>query len=208
MITANCPLPSALTSVPESECGTTFGQISKIGIQKIQASPSFSDSTIALKATWTPLLAASAGTKIVLTPMISNFIIPQSDVKAEGGGDNTTVNGIRNVIQLNTVTASGKLLNINEDTKAALQALFPFSKAPMAGATLLWAYFITTAGNVIYKKGGEGFPIYNLIVTDPAAEGFGKDNSFGFSFDLEGGWSDNFAMVASDFKPLTFKNPS
>ena len=202
-----CPLPVALVSIPETDCPVIFGQIAKIAFQKIQSVPSFTKVTIAQKATWTPLLTAIDDTKVILSPMISNLVLPKSELLSEGGNDNTTINGIRNVRGLGTVNPTGMILNIADTTKAALQKLFPFSKAPSAGATLLWAYFITTDGRVIFKNAGEGFPVYNVAISDPGSEGFNKDNDFNFSMDLEGGWSDGFDVVKTDFKPLTFKNP-
>lgn len=208
----SCPLPAALGSVPETSCPVIFGQISKIAIQRIQAVPSFTLLTAILKATWTPHLAAVDDEKIVLTPMISNLVLPASELLSEGGNDNTTVNGIRNVRGLGSLTVTGQILNISEATKAALQALFAESKSPTPGATNLWGYFLTTDGKVIGKKEGAnlaGIPLYNLALTDPGSEGFNKDNVFNFSFDLEGGWSDGFEVLkTTDIKPLTFKNPA
>ena len=203
----NCPLPDAIPNGVETDCPEIFGQISKIAFQKIQSAPSFTKTTVGLKATWTPLLTAVGDTKVVLSPLISNFVIPASALLSEGGNDNTTINGIRNVRGLGTVTATGILKNITALTKKAIQDLFPFTKAPAPGITLLWAYFITTDGKVICKSNGEGFPVYNLALTDPKLEGFNKDNDFDLSLDMEGGWSDDFMTVHTDFKPMTFKNP-
>lgn len=207
----SCPLPNALGAVPETNCPVIFGQIAKIAIQRIQAVPSFTLVNALLKATWTPLLAAADDEKIVLTPMVNNVVLPQSELLTEGGNDNTTINGIRNVRGLGAVTVTGQILNITEATKAALQALFGESKSPTPGATNLWGYFLTTDGKVIGKKEGlnlAGIPIYNLALTDPGSEGYNKDNVFNFSFDMEGGWSDGFEVLKTDFKPLTFKNPA
>ena len=204
----NCPLPAVIPDGIETDCPEIFGQICKIAFQKIQPIPSFTKITIGLKATWTPLLAASADTKIVLSPLISNFVIPASALLSEGGNDNTTINGIRNVRGLGTVTATGILKNISALTKKAIQGLFPFTKAPAPGITLLWAYYITTDGKVICKSDGSGFPVYNLALTDPKLEGFNKDNDFDLSLDMEGNWSDDFSTVVTDFKPMTFKNPT
>ena len=122
-LVTQCPLSAAVTSVPETSCPVAFDQISKIAFQQIQSTPSFTTTTVLLKATWTPLLAASDATKVVLTPMLSNLVIPVSEVATEGGGDNTTINGIRNVLGLNSVTVTATLANISDATKQALQGL-------------------------------------------------------------------------------------
>jgi hypothetical protein len=207
-----CPLPAALVSVPETTCAVRFDQISKIAFQKIQTTPSFTTTTILVKATWTPLLAASDDTKLVLSPLLNNLVIPASELNAEGGNDNTTIGGVRNVKGLNGVTPTAKILNISDATKQAIQGLFEFSKSPAPGATMLWAYFLTTDGHVIFKKNGtncEGIEVYNVCLGDPGSEGFNKDNEHNFSFDLLPGWSDGVEMLKlTDFKALTLKNPS
>jgi hypothetical protein len=212
MLSSECPLPSALVSVPETSCPVSFGQISKVILQQIQDTASVTATTALLKATWTPFLAATDSTKCVLSPLINSFVIPASELISEGGNDNTTINGIRNVKTLGSVTITGQILNITSATKKAMQSLFPFSKSPCPGSTLLWAYFLTSDNKLIGKLNGtnlEGFPVYNVALSDPGSEGFGKDNIHNFSMDMEGGWSDGMTILElTDIKTLTFKNPS
>lgn len=208
MLSNVCPLPSSLVSIPETDCPISFDQIAKIGFQKIQSAASFTKTTIALKATWTPLLAADDDTKIVLSPLVLNLVIPASELISEGGNDNTTINGIKNVKGLGSVSPTGQILNISSATKVAIQKLFPFTKAPCPGSTLLWAYFITSDGRVIFRNTGEGFPIYNLTLSDPGSEGYRQDNKHNLAFDLAGGWSDGMDIVSSDINVITFKNPA
>jgi hypothetical protein len=211
-LTQTCPLPAALTAIPESACPFRFDQISKIAFQQIQTSGFMTTTTVLLKATWTALLAAVDATKIVLSPPINNLILPPTEVNSEGGNDNTTIGGVRNIKGLNMVTVTGQLLNISVATKLAVQALFDFSKAPAPGVTKLWAFFFTTDGRVIYRKetlNVLGIEVYNVTVTDPGSEGLNANNVHNFSFDLLGGWADNIDyLTLTDFKAMTIQNPT
>jgi hypothetical protein len=211
-LTQTCPLPAALTAIPESACPFRFDQISKIAFQQIQTSGFMTETTVLLKATWTALLAAVDATKIVLSPPINNLVLPPTEINAEGGNDNTTIGGVRNVKGLNMVTVTGQLLNISVATKLAMQALFDFSKAPAPGVTKLWAFFFTTDGRVIYKKvttNCYGIDVYNVVTSDPGSEGFNANNVCNFSFDLLGGWADDIAyLTLTDFKAMTIQNPT
>lgn len=211
-LTSSCPLPAALVSVPESSCPFRLDQIAKVAFQQIQSSGYMTETTVLLKATWTALLAAIDATKVVLSPPINNLVIPVSQLASEGGNDNTTLGGVRNVKGLQMITITGQLLNISDATKKALQELFDFSRSPAPGITQLWAYFLTTDGRVIYKKNTTnvlGFEVYNVTVSDIGSEGFNKDNVCDFSMDLLGGWSDGIAYLQlTDFKAMTIKNPT
>ena len=202
----NCPLPAALAAIPESTCPEIFGQIQKIAFQIIQTTPSFTSTTIGLKATWTAAIAESDATKIVVSPFIMNLIVPETSLASEGGNDNTTINGIRNVRGLQTATATGNIVNVSAATRAGLQALFAYSKAPMPGLTQLWAYPILHDGRVLSYADLSGIQIYNVALTDPKLEGFNKDNVYPFSFDLLGGWSDGLVANTTNFKPYQLVN--
>lgn len=207
-LNATCPLTGILTSVPETSCPIVYGQIQKLVLQPIQSTPTFTAQTINLKATWDALLAETDETKVVATPMLMNCIVPASELTTEGGNDNTTINGIRNVRGLNAVTATAQMSNISSATKTAVQALFSYSKYPMPGLTHLWAYILLHDGRVVSNADFTGIPVYNLALTDPALEGYNKDNVFNFSWDMIGGWSDTIVATSTNFKPYQLVNPS
>lgn len=208
MLTANCPLASALTAVPETTCPVDFGQIAKIAFQKRQTTSSFTTTTIKLLATWTPLLAASDASKVVISPLLSNLIVPKTEILKEGGNDNTTYKGMPKVNGLAPAEVTALLQSISDATKQALQALFPFSQI-MPGYTELWAYFLTSDNKVISKSDGSGIDVFSVAVSDLGSEGFAKKNEADLKFFLEGGWSDGVVLTAmTDIKTLFLKNPS
>lgn len=208
MLTANCPLDTKLTAVPETTCPFDFGQIAKIAFQQRQSAKSFTAITIKSLATWTPLLAASDVTKVVMSPIVNNPVIPKSEILKEGGNDNTTLKGMPQINGLGHVEMTAIIKSISDATKQALQALFPFSQI-MPGLTNLYAFFITSDNKIIAGADGVGIYVYGVAISDPGSDGFAKKNECTFQLSLPGGWSDNIIVVpATDFTFLTLKNPT
>jgi hypothetical protein len=208
MLTAQCPLGAALTAVPETSCPVDFGQIAKIAFQQVQSVSTFTAATIKVKANWTAALAASDATKIVLTPIVGNLVIPKSEILKEGGNDNTTFNGMPKVNGLGFVEVSCLLRSISDATKQALQALFAYSQI-IPGDSTLCAYFLTSDNKVISGAAGVAIPVFAVAVSDVGTEGFGKNNECDLKFFMQGGWSDGvIATAATDFKTLTLVNPT
>jgi hypothetical protein len=200
-----CPPSAALTSVPTQACPERFDQIVRFMIQRKQSTPSFTPTSILLQATWTPLMSAVAGTKVIGTPLIPNVVIPAGEVLKEGGNDNTTINGIPKLAGLPFVPVTAQLQDANKDVRAALNKLASES-AVFPGFTNLWAYLVNRFGQVIGSLEGSnvaGFPIYNFIVGDVGTEGLNKSNIANVSFDLAPGWSDAAVIYTpTDFNPL------
>lgn len=200
-----CPPPTALASVPTQECPVRFDQICKFGFQRMQAAPSFTTTTLLAQATWTPLLAATDDTKIIISPYVSNFVIPPGEVLKEGGNDNTTLNGIPRLNGLGFVACTGQLQDIESAVAEALRALASES-ALQAGVTNLWMYMFNRFGQIITdidSTNAPGIPVYNVCAGDTGTEGFNKSNINNFTFDLAPGWSRKVKMFTPSFNPLT-----
>lgn len=198
-----CPLPTALTTIAAAGCPERFGQIQKFAFQRLQTTPSFTPTSILLQATWTPLLAATDSTKVVISPFLNNVIINSGDALTEGGNDNTTLNGIARLLGLGYATVTAELRNVPSTLATALRALTV--ESAQNGYTNLWCYMFNGEQKIIADKIGStnpGFPVYNLVVTDVHSEGFNKDNIFKVSFSMAPGWSENFTI----YKPTTW-NP-
>ena len=84
-ITCQCPLADALPKIPNAACPVSFGQIQKVAFQKLRKATGEANefkadaALITKKASWTPLLSAEDGTKIVVSPYINS--------PADSGGD-------------------------------------------------------------------------------------------------------------------------
>src|SRR5574343_64346 len=170
----SCPPPATLTSIPSQACPVRMDQIVRLAFQRKQATASFTETSILLQATWTPLLTATDATKVVLSPLIPGMVIPPSEILENGGNDNSTINGIPELRGIGFAKVTAQLQSERADIRAALRKLAAES-ALTPGFTNLWAYFINKDGQVIGAKNGtnvEGFPVYNVAVGDPGTEGF------------------------------------
>lgn len=205
-----CPAPTSLASVPATSCPIKFDQIQKMGIRRISGATALTTTNILLLATLTPLLSASDNTKLLITPFLNNLVIPPSEPIKQGGNDNTTLNGVPMLEGLGFVTCTAQLRNVSSEAAKALRALAAES-AIQPGVTNIEGIFFNRPGKVIIDKTGTtslaGFKLYNFIVSDAGTEGLNKDNVFNISWDMEGGWSENFQMYKpTDYNPLTLSN--
>lgn len=202
-----CPPPTALAAMPETTCAIRWDQIQRFGIRRITGKAALTTTTILTVAATTPLLSAADSTKLVLTPKITNVLVPTNEILTEGGNDNTTLNGIPKLVGLGFTRVTGQLLNAPATTAKAIRALTPES----LGSTNLEAFLYPKTGAVIGSNPSgvvyEGFPIYNLTLSDVGSEGFGKDNVYNFAFDLPPGWSEyHLKLMPTDYNPLTLVN--
>jgi hypothetical protein len=201
-----CPPPSTLATVPTQACPERWDQIVRLLLMRKQASALFTTTSILVVATWTPLLTASDGTKVIRTPLLSNMVIPPGELLKEGGNDNTTINGIPRLNGRGHVGVTNQLQDVQASTRAALRALASES-ALQPGFTNLEAVLVNRFGQLIVdnRSGSNlwGFPLYNFIVGDVGTEGFAKSNIANMSFDLAPGWSDNAKVFTpTDFNPM------
>ena len=206
----SCPAPTAIASIPATSCPIRWEQIQKILLRRISGATALTTSSILLSATITPLLSAADATKLVVSPYIGDLKFPQSEILAEGGNDNTTLNGIRQLRGLGFVTVTGMLRNISAAAAAKIRAITP-ETALQPGETNIEAIFVNKDGKIIGQNPSgtvaKGFPIYNLALSDVGSEGFAKDNVYNLSFDLAPGWSEFHTMwTPTDWNALTISN--
>lgn len=213
----NCPLPAALTVIPQPTCPFKFDQIVRIAFQRRQptdAPPFESLADLQDVDTWTAFKAASGSTKIVLSPIFAGFTIPQSEGLTTGGNDNTTFNGIREYNGEGAVTAVGVFKNLPPATRRALDLLAQESLAGSTGISNLTVYFFnkdgyifcinpTTGNPEVATTDYKGIPAYNYRVSSTGSEGFNAPNTNGFSMDFQDGWDRYLVSVKPAFDPLT-----
>lgn len=204
LINQDCPLDSKLPTIESVTCSQQFGQIQKLAIRLTPTEPEddiFSDvEELLKKSNWEALIEADDETKLVFTPNIPGIVIPNSEELKEEGGNNNTIDGISMPVGKGTVKVTGKMLNLPVKIAKQLESLSKFSN--VGGTTLIEAFLLNEAGQIIYKLDGEraiGFPIYNLFVSSVGTEGLNKPNSHVVSFEMPGDW-DNGLEVASPLK--------
>lgn len=197
-----CPQPTALTAIPALTCGENLGQIVKIAFQRKQASAPFPSKVgsgsgdAGLLASWTALKAASAGTKVTVTPFLENVIVPPIEAITEGGDDNTTLDGMPIVTGATIVQVTGNFRSI---TAAILTVLKKYNCEPD-----LTVYLINEFGYIIgWSVGGttfQGIDINNWFIADGGSEGKNTHDKTMFRWNLRYGWRDNLVIV----KPADF----
>lgn len=201
-----CPAATALPTLPAITCLENFGQIQKIAFQRRQATAPFATVAAAqVIAGWQSFLDATDSTKIIVTPFFENFTIPGVVAKAEGGGDNSTLNGRPIPVDPDAVVAPGRFRSLPANVFKQLRAL--------ACETELTAYMINNAGKVIgHSRNGttyEGIPVFNYFIGDKEALGFGTDDKNNFQFGLDPWWSTDLKYVTpTDFNALYDLVPS
>ncbi len=197
-----CPAPAALTTVLKVTCKENLGQIQRFIFQRIADGNIFAPGALGLAtalASWDPLWAAIDDTKIVSSPYFENFVIPRTEAVTEGGGDNTTLDGIEMVIGANAATALGQIAETPSKILAQLRKL-------MCEPNLM-VYMINQWGQIIGRDTAPetpgtsvtGIPVRSVFLSDADNNGLNTRDKADFRFGLEYGWRDNLAIVTPAF---------
>lgn len=207
-LVCDCPLADALPNVPLSNCPESFGQIQKVIFQRLQNAAGVnnefdtSKKQITKKSSWTALLSAADGTKVVPSPYITNPTTEPGAARTYGGG-NETLGGIEINIGREPTSFTGTLLQEHSDTVKALK------KMQCEGA--LGVYLVDENGEIgaladdpasptKYKP----IPIYGLFIGDRNLGGLEAPDSNSIEWKFVPNWSDNLVRVKpEDFNPLT-----
>lgn len=197
-----CPAPTAIAQPSAITCPFNFNQVVKLALQRVQASAPFAnEAAIQTQSNWTSLKAASAGTKIVTTPYLTNFVIPPSEANKAGGNDNTTIFGMPRLNGGNAVSVTFEIHSAPNSVLTTLRTLTKES-ALQPGFTNLTAFMFDEFGNIISTSDFNGIKIYNWFIGDPGSAGKNAPNIAMGSFDLEFGWSEGVIKTVPDFNAL------
>lgn len=200
-----CPLPAAISDLSPLACAEHFGQILRIGFQRIGTS--FPDLAgvggIQLLASWTALIAAVDGTKIQVAPIHENFVIPAGEAITEGGDDNSTPFGQAIVVGAGQITASGRYRGLPSANKKELDTLVSESGV----FNQLGVYLFNEHGQIICQnKTGteyEPFPITGYFIGSVDSQGNNTHNFNMFQWSFASDWSNDYVIVdPTDFNPL------
>lgn len=207
-LVCNCPLAASLPDVPLFDCPESFGQIQKVAFQRLESAAGVKNEfvkttkDISKKASWTPLLEASDGTKIVISPYITAPTTEPGAARTYGGG-NDTLGGVEIVIGREPTPFTGTLLQEHSQTVKALKELqcegslgvYLFDENGYIGAIANDPESPTTYSPI---------PIYAFFVGDKNLGGFEAPDSNAIQWNFMPNWSDNLVRVKpEDFNPLT-----
>lgn len=203
----NCPAGAALADIPISECPESFGQVQKVIFQRIFSTGSTKNSFDAptsdpkLKASWTPLLAAADGTKVVQSPYIQAPTTEAGAAKTYGGG-NETLGGIEIIIGREPTSFTGNILRSTQDTIAALKTFM----CETVGVYLVdeFGRIGALVDNRTTPTKYSPIPIQGLFVGDKSLGGLEAPDMNVVSWKFFPNWSDNLAILTpTDFNALT-----
>jgi len=204
-----CPAAAAITTIPAVACPENFGQIQKVAFQRLRKADgtrnSFtSTAAIGLKASWTALLAASDGSKIVVSPYINAPADSGGDARMTSGG-NDDLGGIPEVLGGNPVQFDGSLRSIPQSTIKVMKQLMCEASAGNLGVFLfdengkIQAVQDQTTATTYYP-----IPIRALFIGSLIHGNFDAKDSNAISWQYPDNYSDDLAIVApTDFNPLT-----
>lgn len=191
---ANDPLGDIL----HSDCQENFGQIQKYIFRK-SGQPDIIVATDdpSLLATWTALLTATDGTKVVTTPLIAKPEFGGGEQETFGTG-NDVIGGIPLSTGTSATTVDGVLYNAKATVISSLKPL----QCPT-----LEVFMVNERGQMACHSDNpdsptviSGFPIHSLWIGDKKPGGFNAPDTHAFKFSMPQGWSDNFTIITpTDF---------
>ena len=201
----SCPAPTSLTEIPDQDCPINLKQIQRYAFQRggnsfdLAAVP---PTDIKLLADWQAFQAALDSTKIVVSPLIgADPVITPGDAITNGGGDNTSLNGVEEVDGTNPSAASATFKSLSPEIEKAMKAL-------MCELDLT-VYFILQGGRIAAKNLGadkySGFNAQSFFFGDRGNEGFATKDTNLMSFQLPAGWSEDLVILDAadlDFNPI------
>lgn len=210
----NCPDDGILEEIADSTCSFDMKQIQRIAFAnrgKVifdsatgggagNGVPTISGQVDTL-ADWQVLRSAVDATKVVITPLIGGDpVIAAGEAISEGGGDNTTLNGITDILGTNPSNFTATFKSITPEQERGLKAI---------SCKTTEVYFFLEGGKIAcYKYDGtdercKGFLMQSYFFSDRNNNGFGTKDTHTMSFSLVAGWSENLIIVKpADFNPI------
>lgn len=211
----NCPDDGILEDIVDSNCPFDLKQIQRLafatrgkvlwdsadGTGTGNGLPaSASTAQVDTLADWQARRTAIDDTKIIVSPLIGGEpIIKAGDPITEGGGDNSTLNGVKEVTGTNPSEFSCKFKSLAPEQEVGMK------KVQCKTAEV---YFFNEAGKIICQKlpgtkNHKGFIMQSFFFSDRNNEGYGTKDKHDLSFSLVKGWSENLVVVEpADFNPL------
>ena len=203
-----CPAAAALPDVPAITCAETFGQIQKVAFERLTKDDGTKNSftskaAITLLASWTPKLSAADSTKIVVSPYIQAPTAEAGAARTFGGG-NETLGGVEDIIGREPTPFTGVIRKAPQSVIKALKELQCESWSDNLGLFLfdengaIGAIEDETTSGTYYP-----IPIRSLFIGDKTLGGLEAPDSNAIQWSFLPNWSDDLAIVAPDFNPLT-----
>ena len=204
-----CPAAAALATIPNVVCPENFGQIQKVAFQRLRKADGTKNSftsaaAITALASWTALLAAADGSKIVVSPYVNAPADSGGDARRTGGG-NDDLGGISQVLGGNPVQFDASLRSVPQSVIKTMKELQCEAAAGNLGVFLfdengkIEAIKDATTDGTYYP-----IPIRSLFIGSKIHGNFDAKDSNAISWMYPDNYSDDLAIVTpADFNPLT-----
>jgi len=204
-----CPAAAAISTIPNVVCPENFGQIQKVAFQRLRKADGTKNSftttaSILLKASWTALLSAADGSKVVVSPYINAPADSGGDARRTGGG-NDDLGGISEVLGGNPVQFDGSMRSVPQNVIKVMKELECEANAGNLGVYLfdengkIEAIQDETTATTYYP-----IPIRSLFIGSKIHGNFDAKDSNAISWLYPDNYSDQLKIVApTDFNPLT-----
>ena len=208
-LTCQCPAAASLTTIPAVACGENFGQIQKVAFQRLRKADGSRNSfttaaSILVKASWTALLSAEDGSKVVVSPYIEAPTSEPGAVRTYGGG-NETLGGIEEVLGAEPTAFSAVLRRMPQNVIKIMKELSCESNAGNLGV-----YLFNDNGQIEAIQDPETattyypIPIRSFFVSDKGHGGLENPDSNNISWQFAPNYSDDLKIITpTDFNPLT-----
>ena len=203
-----CPAAAALTTIPVVNCPENFGQIQKVAFQRLRKADGTRNkfdatSAIGTLASWTALLAATDGSKIVVSPYINAPADSGGDARFTSGG-NDDLGGVAEVLGGNPVQFDGQIRSVPQSVIKAMKELQCEANAGNLGIYLfdengkIEALQDQTTATTYYP-----IPIRGLFIGSKIHGNFDAKDANMISWQYPDNYSDDLAIVSPSFNPLT-----
>lgn len=207
-LVCQCPAAAAITTIPNVTCPENFGQIQKVAFQRLTQADGTKNkfsttNSILLKASWTALMAATDGSKVVISPYINAPADGGGDARMSSGG-NDDLGGAPEVLGGEPVQFTGQLRAIPQAVIAAMKPL-----QCEANVHNLGVYLFDENGNIEAIAGsttGDYFPIpiQSLFIGSKIHGNYDAKDMNNISWYYPDNYSDGLVILKpTDFNPLT-----
>lgn len=211
MITINCSQTIASVSPTLNTCPFEVPKSGKLIFEKRSAATAKLIATtgtgsVALLATWTPLLTAVDETKVIASAKITNVTLPSTEVPKTDSGSSNGVQRTRLVVP--AVTFSARMFGVTPAFVKELKELSQFSYG-MMNDTDLGVYILDEKNNIYCLKSSTAatsIPIWNLEFSSLSIEEGEDFASYMVKFDLAHGWDENLEKVATAYNMTSIVN--
>lgn len=203
-----CSAGAALPDVPAIKCLESFGQVQKVAFQRLMKEGGEKNSFTSERAitelmSWTPLLSVGNDTKIVVSPYIQAPTAEAGAARTFGGG-NETLGGVEEIIGREPTPFTGVIRKAPQEVIKALKGMQCESWGDNLGIFIfdengaIGAIKDTTTVDTFYP-----IPIRSLFIGDKTLGGLEAPDSNAIQWLFLPNWSDDLAIVAPKFNPLT-----